>query len=249
MVRFVDTHERQEELLGLVIDSYIKESKPISSSYLCEKYNLQYSPATVRNALLSLEQQGLLSHIHTSSGRVPTKDGFKRYVGHLKAEDIAKDTMAGLQVYEEHSLNLNKVIDRTLEALTRFSGYTSLVAISGQDEKLFYKGMRFILEQPEFEDIACLRDIFNTLEVHMDELHDILLNSLGSLDEKIQILIGDDIGFSEIANCSLIVRGVREEPLRVALAILGPMRMDYLRAASCLYSVRNQLKSVVEELI
>jgi transcriptional regulator of heat shock response len=188
----------------------------------------------------------LLFHIHTSSGRVPTKEGFKRYVGHLKPEDIAKDTMAGLQVYEEHSLNLNEVIERTLEVLTRFSGYTSLVAISGQNEKVFYKGMRFILEQPEFENIACLRDIFNTLEVHMDELHDILFNCI---DEKIQILIGDDIGFSEISNCSLIVSGLREEPLQVALAVLGPMRMDYLRAASCLYSVRNQLKGVVEELI
>lgn len=246
MVRFVDTREREEEILGLVIDSYIKESKPISSSYLCSKHNLHYSPATVRNVLLALEQQGLLSHIHTSSGRVPTKEGFKRYVSHLKQEDLARDTMAGLQVYEERSVNLDAVIDCTLEALTRFSGYTSLVAISGQNEKLFYKGMRFILEQPEFEDIACLRDIFHALEVRMEELQDILFNCI---DEKIQILIGDDIGFDEISNCSLIVSGFRQRQLELALAILGPMRMDYLRAASCLYSVRNQLQVIAEELV
>lgn len=244
MVKFVDTRERGEELLELVVDSYIKESKPISSNYLCEKYNLQYSPATVRNILLSLEQQGLLFHVHTSSGRVPTKEGFKRYVEHLKPEDIEKDTMAGLQVYEEHSHNLDEVIERTLEALARFSGYTSLLAISGQDEKLFYKGMRFILEQPEFEDITCLRDIFNALEVRINELRDILFNCI---DEKIQILIGDDIGFDEISNCSLIVSGLREKTLEVALAVLGPMRMNYLRAASCMYSIRNQLKAVIEE--
>jgi len=170
-------------------------------------------------------------------------------VGHFKQEDIAKDTMVGFQVYEacqEHPVNLNEVVDYTLEVLTRFSGYTSLAAVSGQDEKLFYKGMRFILEQPEFEDISCLRDIFHALEMRMDELHDLLFDCV---DEKIQILIGDDIGFSEISNCSLIVSGLREERLQLALAILGPMRMNYLRAASCLYSVRNQLRSIIEELV
>jgi transcriptional regulator of heat shock response len=245
-MRYIDTREREEEILGLVVDSYITESKPISSGYLCDKYNLKYSSATVRNVLLSLEQQGYLLHIHTSSGRVPTKDGFKYYVSHLKDEDIIKDNPLGLDDCASKSTSLTEVIDHTLDTLTRFSGYTSLVAVSGRDHGLFFKGMRFILEQPEFGDIECLRDIFHALEVRMDELQDILFKCV---DEKIQILIGDDIGFDEISNCSLVVSGFCEDNVHVALALLGPMRMNYLKAASCLYSVKRQMGSLLEEFI
>ena len=67
------------------------------------------------------------------------------------------------------------------------------------------------------------------------------------VDEKIQILIGDDIGFSEIANCSLVISGLCDSGVQVALGLLGPMRMNYVRAASCLYSVRRQLECLVGE--
>ncbi len=230
----------------MVVDSYIKESRPISSGYLCNKYNLKYSSATIRNILFSLEQQGFLLHTHTSSGRVPTKDGFKYYVSNLKEEDIIKDNPLGLDDYVSRSTTMTEVIDHTLDTLTRFSGYTSLVAVSGKDYGLFFKGMRFILEQPEFGDIECLRNIFHTLEVRMDELQDLLFKCIG---EKIQILIGDDIGFNEISKCSLVVYGICEDNIQVAIALLGPMRMDYLRAASCLYSVRSQLGNFVEEFV
>ncbi|MBN3040421.1 MAG: hypothetical protein JW867_04775 [Candidatus Omnitrophica bacterium] len=243
MSKYVDTREREEEILDLVVDSYINESKPISSSYLCKKYSLKYSPATVRNVLLSLEQQGFLSHIHTSSGRVPTKSGFKRYVGHFKEEDIVKDNPLGFTRDDSSNITFNDLIEFSLDALNKFSGYTSLIAVSGKGEKLFYKGMRFILEQPEFEDIQRLRNIFTALEVRMDELQNILFNSI---DEKVQILIGDDIGFTEISDCSLLVSGLREESLGIALALLGPMRMNYLKAVSCLYSVKNQVQEMLE---
>ncbi len=243
MVKFVDSRVREEEILELVIESYISESKPISSGYLCQKYQLSYSPATVRNVMLELEKQGLLSHIYTSSGRVPTKQGFKFYVGHFREEDIMKDDNYGLQASDWGGLRFPDIIDKTLDVLTRLSGYTSLLAVSGESEGLFFKGMRFILEQPEFEDIARLRHIFNAFEVRMTELQELLFNCI---DEKVQVLIGDDIGFDEISDCSLVVSGLRRPQLRLALALIGPMRMDYLRAASCLYSVRNQLKALVE---
>ncbi len=246
MVRFVDARERDSEILGLIIESYIEESKPISSGFLCQKYHLNYSPATVRNTMLSLERKGLLSHIHTSSGRVPTKEGFKRYVGNLKEEDIIKSHPVSLDYASLPDLNIEGVIDYTLDSLACLSGYASLVAISGRDERMFFKGMRFMLEQPEFEDIARLREIFYLLEVKMALLQNLLFNYI---DDKVRILIGDDIGFEEISSCSLVVSGLHEPKFSFALALLGPMRMNYLKAASCLNSARNQLKEMVEEFV
>jgi heat-inducible transcriptional repressor len=128
------------------------------------------------------------------------------------------------------------------------SGYASLVAVSesldeaGGDEKVFFRGARFILEQPEFEDISRLKNLFYTLEVKMTKLQVLLFHCL---DEKVKILIGDDIGFEEISDCSLVVSGSRERKISFALALLGPMRMDYIKASTCLYSIKNQLKKFI----
>ncbi len=103
-----------------------------------------------------------------------------------------------------------------------------------------------MLKQPEFEDVRRLKDIFYTLEVKMGALQNLLFDSI---DDGIRILIGDDIGFEEIADCSLVISGLRDKDLSFAFALLGPMRMNYNKATSSLQSVRNRLKETVEEFI
>jgi transcriptional regulator of heat shock response len=246
MVKFVDSREREVEILDLVVKSYINESKPISSSYLCEKYNLAYSSATVRNVMEVLEKKGFLSHIHTSSGRIPTQEGFKYYVEHLKEFDFIKNYPVTLDFYAHEISDIEEGINYTLEVLAEVSGYTSLIALSGKDERFFFRGARFILEQPEFEDIHQLRNVFYALEVKISQLQDLLFHYL---DENVKILIGDEIGFEEISGCSLMVSGSRQKELSFALALLGPMRMNYVKAASCLYSIKNGLKKAIEGLV
>ena len=165
MVKAVNSKEREKQILSLIVDSYIEESKPISSAYLCEKYNFSCSSATIRNIMLALERQGLLSHIYTSSGRVPTKEGFKVYIASFNDDEFQGCPVA-FSFYSAPQPSLDDIVDQTLDALST-SGYTSLVAVSGQDRMLFFKGLRFMLEQPEFEDVARLKDILYILEVKM----------------------------------------------------------------------------------
>jgi len=249
MVRYFDAREREEEILDLIVESYIQESRPISSGYIQKKYKLNYSPATIRNIMLSLEKQGFLSHIYTSSGRVPTQRGFKHYVERFSDFKDNSEEDSCLAKQPESSVTpveLNEFIDYALEGLTQLSGYTSLLAISGEHEGFFYRGMRFMLEQPEFEDIDALRDVFCALELRISKIQDLLFNYI---DDKIQIVIGEDIGCDEISNCSLVVSGLRDEKIAMALALLGPMRMDYGRAVSCLHSTKNKLQDIFSEII
>lgn len=245
MDKCVKVREREEEILDLVIESYIKESKPIGSSHLCDNHHLPYSSATVRNIMEVLEKKGFLSHTHTSSGRIPTQEGFRRYVGHLKEEDIINDYPVSLDSYSLAISDTEDIVNYTLDVLAKESGYTSLVAISsssvesGQDERLFFRGARFILEQPEFEDIARLKKLFYILEVKITQLQSLLFSYL---DERIKILIGDEIGLEEISDCSLLVSGSKEKSL--SFGLLGPIRMDYVKASSCLCAVRNELKKI-----
>jgi transcriptional regulator of heat shock response len=243
MVKHVDAKEREFDILDLIIKSYIQESKPISSHHLCECYGLSYSSATIRNIMESLEKKGFLSHIHTSSGRVPTKNGFKYYVSHINEESFTQEYPVTLNV--EAPADINELIERSLDTLAQASGYTSLLALSGREEKLLFRGARFMLEQPEFEDINRLKNLFYALEVKINQLYNLLF---AYLDEKMKIFIGDDIGFAEIADCSLLISGAREKEMSFSLGLLGPIRMDYIKASSCLYSIRTKLKGILEQV-
>ena len=246
MVRLSDNKEREEEFLSLIVESYIKESKPISSAFLCNRYNLNCSSATIRNVMVALEKQGFLSHIYTSSGRVPTQDGFKRYVDSLKKEDIVKYTPLNIDFCSLTNCTIEVLINYTLEVLTEFSGYTSLIALSGKNGRLFFKGVRCILDQPEFEDIERLKHIIYALEVRMSDIQDLLFSCI---DDEVKIVIGDDIGFSEISDCSLVISGLKEKDVEFAIALLGPIRMNYMKATACLNSVREQLEVIVDNFL
>lgn len=79
-----DMTERRQLILKLVIQEYIESpAKPVASDTLQRKYKLHYSSATIRNELAALEDLGLLTHLHTSAGRVPTDAGYRYFVTNL----------------------------------------------------------------------------------------------------------------------------------------------------------------------
>jgi heat-inducible transcriptional repressor len=74
---------RQRDLLRLVVEEYVSTGQPVGSKSLVERGALRVSSSTVRNDLQELESFGLLTHPHTSAGRVPTESGYQLYVDEL----------------------------------------------------------------------------------------------------------------------------------------------------------------------
>jgi heat-inducible transcriptional repressor len=75
--------ERQRELLRAVIREYIATAEPVASASLVRRYGLGVSSATVRSELAALEEMGLLTHPHTSAGRIPTDLGYRYFIESL----------------------------------------------------------------------------------------------------------------------------------------------------------------------
>jgi heat-inducible transcriptional repressor len=75
--------ERQREILRRVVEEYVGTGQPVGSRALVERSNLNVSPSTVRSELAELEARGLLTHPHTSAGRVPTARGYRLFVDGL----------------------------------------------------------------------------------------------------------------------------------------------------------------------
>lgn len=78
--------ERQQQLLNIVIQEYTRTAQPVSSKAIADSGNLGVSSATIRNDLAYLEQEGLLTHPHTSAGRMPTDAGYRYFVQNLMAD-------------------------------------------------------------------------------------------------------------------------------------------------------------------
>ena len=90
--------ERQKLILALMIRDYIETAQPVGSASLVQKYNLDVSPATVRNEMVALTEMGYMRQPHTSAGRVPTEEGYRYFVrqlmGHTDLPSRTKDTIA-----------------------------------------------------------------------------------------------------------------------------------------------------------
>jgi heat-inducible transcriptional repressor len=86
MARFardVELTPRQGEILRLVVEEYVETGQPVGSKSLVERTGLAVSSSTVRNELAELERIGLLTHPHTSAGRVPTERGYRYFVDRI----------------------------------------------------------------------------------------------------------------------------------------------------------------------
>ncbi|MBE6152000.1 MAG: heat-inducible transcription repressor HrcA [Firmicutes bacterium] len=119
--------QRQEELLKLIVEDYIKTAKPIGSKSLCSIMNC--SSATIRNEMSELEDMGLLEKTHISSGRVPSEKGYRYYVDNImKPKELSGEDMLKLQtVFHNKSLVISDVIMRSMEIIADLTNSTSIV--------------------------------------------------------------------------------------------------------------------------
>ena len=81
----IELTARQREILRRVVEEYVGSGQPVGSKHLVERTGLAVSSSTVRYELAELESLGLLTHPHTSAGRVPTNRGYRFYVDTLLA--------------------------------------------------------------------------------------------------------------------------------------------------------------------
>jgi heat-inducible transcriptional repressor len=121
--------DRKAQLLRAVVHDFIQQAKPVGSKTLADRYALGLSAATIRNELAALEEQGYLSHPHTSAGRVPTDLGYRFYVDSLSGVGkLARAQEEAIARYFEGAADLEETMRRTSVLLARLTQYTAMVA-------------------------------------------------------------------------------------------------------------------------
>ena len=128
--------ERQEKILKLIVEKYIKNPIPVGSKVISKAINC--SSATVRNEMGELEKLGLLEKTHTSSGRIPSEAGYRYYVDNLmELKKMNAEDMLKLQrVFKNQQLALSDVITKSLQVISDMMNYTTVVLGSKSHENL-----------------------------------------------------------------------------------------------------------------
>ena len=130
---------RQEKILQLIVDEYVKSVNPVGSKLICDELNC--SSATVRNDMSILEDLGYLEKTHVSSGRIPSEMGYRYYVDNLmEPKKMNGDDLLKLQlIFNNNKLDIPDVIKKSLAIISELTDYTSVVLGSKSNENKLQK--------------------------------------------------------------------------------------------------------------
>ncbi len=263
-------HSRNDIIFDIIITSYIETAEPVGSRTISRRFDLGLSPASIRNVMADLEDQGLLTQPHTSAGRIPTDKGYRYWVDSLmqpeellsaEKEWITRE-LGGARTIEGLTDKVSKIVSGLtdnatliyIKNLKRVSFMTHLLEelveahklndFLEEEAELTIEGASRIFGQPEFQDLAKMR----TLLQAFDDKDDFVSILLKDLDESgVQVHIGSEIERDHLDNVSLVVKDYYfgDTPIG-GIAVLGPTRMRYAKVVSVIDFVADSVTGVMK---
>lgn len=120
--------DRMSKILKALVEEYIRTGEPVSSKVVLEAIDVDVSSATVRNDLAQLESYGFVVQPHTSSGRVPTHQGYRFYVDHLSPSRLREDTRRKIDEFFRHiHSQISEVLRDTSTLVSELTAYPAVV--------------------------------------------------------------------------------------------------------------------------
>lgn len=137
---------RQQQVMRATVRHYVSTAEPVGSRSLLEAFDLNVSPATIRNVMGALERAGFLYQPHTSAGRVPSDSGYRLYVDELikpsKPTAQRMDRLLSEQL-QWQGWSVEALLQEAVHILAHLSGYVALVTLP-QLEKMVVKHLQLV---------------------------------------------------------------------------------------------------------
>ena len=101
---------RRLEVLRAIVEDYVATEEPVGSKSLAARHSLGVSPATIRNDMATLEQEGFITQPHTSAGRVPTDKGYRLFVDQLaNVKPLSSAERRAIESFLEGAVDLDEI--------------------------------------------------------------------------------------------------------------------------------------------
>ena len=237
--------KRQQEVLEMIVRSYVETAEPVGSRYISRKLGL--SSATIRNVMADLEDMGYIMQPHTSAGRAPTDSGYRYYIESLmRIKNINAQLERSVKdQYGEAARSVEDVLERTSCMIANITNYVGLTLFS-QYDKLYLDGTSHIIEQPEFHDLRKLYTLLKCLEQKRDLL-DLLNNDFDT--DGLTIHIGKENFSNSLNDCSIVTKGYKVKGKASGrLGIIGPKRMVYEKVIPTVEFLADTVTKIFDEM-
>jgi len=120
--------ERKLAVLRAIVEDYVATQEPVGSKTLVERHQLGVSPATVRNDMAALEDEGLIAQPHTSAGRIPTDKGYRFFVDRLTTlKAMSSAEKRAISSFLEDAHDLDDVVQRSVRLLAQLTQQVAIV--------------------------------------------------------------------------------------------------------------------------
>jgi transcriptional regulator of heat shock response len=251
-----NAENRKDRIFEIIVRSYIETGEPVGSRTISRTSQIRLSPASIRNVMADLEEEGFLQQPHTSAGRVPTDKGYRYYVDTLmEPESLSNNEkkfilneLKGAKTIEGLAERVSKVVsgmtDNTalifIKNLKRISFLTYLVEELVNDQRiadfleeepeLFVEGVFRIFEQPEFQDIHKMKLLLQAFD-EKNNFFQIMDKDLE--EEGIHVHIGHENEAGEFQDVSFVVKDCYLGDVPIGgVAVVGSKRMRYAKVVA-----------------
>lgn len=233
--------KRKEKILKAVVESNLSSGEPISSKTIQQEYLPDVSSATIRNELMSLEELGYLTHLHTSSGRVPTSEGYKKYVSELMpTKKLSKTEISQIQAnFTDKLVNLNDIMLRSAKTISDVANYASIVYMGVGDTAIIKDiklvnisaSTQLVVVVTDLGVISEMADLNSPTDTELDEASKIMTKlfrgkPLTALEDQTQIISQELLKYKELFE--KIIQTIARRDDGKKLAVAGKEKfMDY----------------------
>ena len=238
------TTDRRLEILRAIVDEYVETQEPVGSKAIAEKRALGISPATIRNEMAVLEEEGFITQPHTSAGRIPTDRGYRLFVDKLSAvKPLSTAERRAIETFLEGAHDLDEVVKRSAKLLADITKQVAVVkypkiADSSGREMMAISGTANLARSGE--DLGpALSPILEALEEQV-----VLLRLLSDAHPTVHVTIGSEQQDMNLQTTSLVSVGYGSD---ASLGILGPTRMDYAGSMAAVSAVARYVGRFITE--
>jgi heat-inducible transcriptional repressor len=120
--------DRKLAVLRAIIEDYVSTTEPVGSKSLVDRHKLDVSPATIRNDMAVLEEQGYIAQPHTSAGRIPTDKGYRLFVDRLSTvKPLSVAERRAIETFLAGAYDLDDVVTRTVRLLAQLTRQVAVV--------------------------------------------------------------------------------------------------------------------------
>ena len=223
----MSTQQRRLEVLRAVVADFVSTNEPVGSKALVERHNLGVSAATIRNDMAALEDEGFITHPHTSAGRIPTDKGYRLFVDQLdELRPMSTAERRAIERFIDGAVDLDDVLRRSVRLLSQLTRQAAVISYPSL--------LRSVVRHIEIVPVATnkVMVVLITESGRVEQRSAEVPAELGPDDViDLRSAVNSSLGAEELSDAAGLVAGLPDsvrEDLRPAMTVVCTLLLDAL---------------------